>query len=91
MSADRNRHVEALQATDRVRYARALWFSNEEHHLIEIEQSDWWSLHDKLRDALARCARLEARNRDLKDLVSEMKSELLLRATPPKTVLRSAL
>jgi hypothetical protein len=32
-----------------------------------------------------------ARNQALKDLVGEMKTELLLRAKPPKTALRSAL
>ena len=85
-----NRHVETPQATNRVRYARPLWFPGEETHLIEVDQEAWWSLHDQLRDVLARCARLEAKNRDLKDAAAEMRAELLLRATPSKTAVRSA-
>jgi len=84
-----NRHVETPQATYRVKYARPLWFPDEEHHLIEIEQATWESLHDQLRDALARGARLEWTNRELRLLAAEMKSELLLRETESKTALRA--
>ena len=61
------------------RYARNLWFPNEPHHLIEIEQWELQSLRDQLRDALNHSARLEAKNRELRISVSELRGELYSR------------
>ena len=85
-------HANANAVEDRsnaLRYVRPLWFPTEAHHVVEIEQADWWSVQEQLRDALARCARLEWTNRELRLLAAEMKSELLLRETESKTALRA--
>jgi hypothetical protein len=68
-------------------YAHALWFPNEEYHLVEIEQSVWWSVHKQLREALGRCNQLEAKNCQLRALLADLRADVLLRDSErrPKT------
>ena len=64
-----------------------MWFPNDEDGLVEVEQAELWELQDRWRHAEARCGRLEAKNRELKERFLAMRDELLLMATEREMML----
>lgn len=64
------------------KYARPLMFPSTE--IVEADVYAWDELHDRVLQLGAQCQRLEAKNRELKDLAAETRAELLLRMTELK-------
>jgi hypothetical protein len=80
-----NGHADAPPPRDPL--ADSLLFQDDEHGLIEVELAELWLLQDRHREAVARCGRLVAENRELKERFRAMRDELLLMSTERKMML----